>query len=207
MRSEPAGVLLAALTLVACTGESAPDRAAPSPTVAPGPLTPSEPTPTRTATAPPSLPDSCADLVSVVDVGAALGRAPLGRTTYLFAGPLPESGRTGRVTCGYGVRGGRAPLVEVSLIGYRDAAVAAERVALTVAGAQEDGDRVSRQRVGGYDGALLADRQDTSLVLAADRRTLVVTLRRGAVPPTAERSALGEIAVAVLDRLATAAPA
>src|SRR3954468_22951975 len=107
-----------------CSGGSHHDsRLLPAKTPPPRPSTGGPPA-TDPAAVPPPPP-----LVTDDDVAHALGRAPGGTDTYVRAAPLPQIGRTGRVTCGFGARanpdGSKAPpVVEASLMTYTDAATA-----------------------------------------------------------------------------------
>jgi hypothetical protein len=187
-------VVMVVLALAGCSApaeEPAARGRAPSPTVAPAPTPAGAPSPTPLA-----FPQSCAELVPTAAVLAAVARPLPGPPTYLYAGPLPDVGRTSRVTCGYG--GGDPPAVEVSRIGYVDAATAAGRIDRTVADANAQGERVSPQPVAGGDGWVLAGPERTTLVTARDASTVVVSVRRGVVPATAVPSVLDEVATAVL---------
>ena len=70
-----------------------------------------------------------------------------GTTTYLLGEPEPGVGRTGRVTCGYGVTpatataGASDPLLEVTVATYVDAASASDRLAVAGDAGQAAGAR------------------------------------------------------------------
>lgn len=234
----PLAVPLAALLLTACSG-GGPDAAggdgtsaAPTgeATSAATATATASPEPTAAPTGEPSpgvqLPSSCGELVGTAGILEALARPLPGEVSYLYAGPLPESGRTGRVTCGYGIGGAAspaddvtpgqdpvagpdddAPALEVSLIAYEDAASAAERIEVTVRAAQASGSEVAPQPVGERQGFLLRGDERDTLVLADADRTVVVAVRRGLVPEGAVRPALIGIAQAVLAANPAAQPA
>lgn len=171
-------------------------------TSAPAPTPTPTPTPSPTASpASTELPGSCTELIPTTAVVDAVARPLPGGVRFVSVGPVESSGRTGRTTCGYGApEGGGEPAVQVSLNGYVDAQTAQERIQLTVTRSQADGSSVVPQPVGDRSGYVLQGADGASFVVADGTRTLVVTLRRGVVPQPATRSALGEIAAAVLDR-------
>jgi hypothetical protein len=163
------------------------------------------PAATPTATAPsavtvPAFPDDCAALVPAADVAAVLAVPVADDTTFVFADELPEIGRIARVTCGYGVGTGRGPgpAVEITVNDYESPEAAQSRIDITLQAAQERGNEVSEQGVGTYEGWVIADRRDVSLVVDAGARTLVVTMKRGLVEESAEPVVLTQIAAQAL---------
>lgn len=157
---------------------------------------------TNTTKAPPrgaSVPRECIDVVSPTAVLDAVGVALPGGTSYVFADDFPESDRTARITCGYGVQR-RGAALELAVSGYTGAAAAREQVDATVAAARDD-QRVRALPVLDRPGYLLSDREDTSYVVQDGARTVVATLRRGVVPDPAVRVALLELVTAVLGDL------
>lgn len=81
-----------------------------------------------------ALPKTCSSILSDQDLTSAFGSAQVGDTSYGNYAPLPTIGRTGRVTCGFGIsvdQSGNAgqPIVTVSVITYDQASRAIERVA------------------------------------------------------------------------------
>jgi hypothetical protein len=85
------------------------------------------------------LPKSCSAILSDTDLATAFGSPQTGDTSYGAFAPLPKIGRTGRVTCGYGIGidpSGRAsaPSLTVSVITYDTAATATTRVASNISG-------------------------------------------------------------------------
>ena len=132
----------------------------------------------------PLLPKGCPALLPLSVVEQALGVSLLGEVTYLRAAPVPQSGRTGRVTCGYGTPTASAsgtaapsaagsPLVQASYITYVDAKTAATRVALTV---QTDGASagINKVTVDGKPASVLIGKSWNELVMADGSRTIVV---------------------------------
>lgn len=201
----PTGAVLLAVGLVLAGGCTSVDSGADtSPTETQ--RTPSQtPRPSRTANntttkAPPraaAVPRECIDVVSPTAVLDAVGVALPGGTSYVFADDFPESDRTARITCGYGVQRRRGAALELAVSGYTGAAAARDQVDATVAAARED-QRVRALPVLDRPGYLLSDREDTSYVVQDGARTVVATLRRGVVPDPAVRVALLELVTAVL---------
>lgn len=80
------------------------------------------------------LPKSCSKILSDTDLTSAFGSPQVGDTSYGNYAPLPNIGRTGRVTCGFDISidqfGHPGPAgVIVSIITYNTAANAVSRVA------------------------------------------------------------------------------
>ena len=136
--------------------------------------------------------------------------------TYLKAAAVPKSGRTGRVTCGYGTStalpsgivgvpgpspsasGSEASAqVTVSYITYIDAATAQSRVQTTV---EADGASavVSDAKVNGKPAQILLGAKTTELVMADGARTVVVVLAPSLVSADKAPTALSAIAAAML---------
>ena len=81
-----------------------------------------------------ALPKTCSSILSDQDLTSAFGSPQVGDTSYGNFAPLPTIGRTGRVTCGFGIfvdQSGNSgqPVVTVSVITYDQASRAIERVA------------------------------------------------------------------------------
>jgi len=179
---------LAPLALSACTSHgkqaSEPPPSSFTPAAAP---TPSVPAPSS-ASPEVVLPNGCTQLLPLGVVQQALGVGLIGGVTYLRAAAVPQSGRTGRVTCGYGTpmsspaASGESPtptgkpLVEVSYITYVDAKTAAGRVALTV---QNDGatSTIHKVTVAGKPASVLTGKEWNELLMADGARTLVVVVQ------------------------------
>ena len=199
------GILLLALApvLAACTSaDDGADDAARELLFSPGPTDEAASTPASTddvAVGLPPFPEDCTGLVATSDV-VAIVAAPLpGDTTFVFADALPDIGRTARVTCGYGTSTGESaePVVEITVNEYETDEAAQERIDLTLQAVAEGGNSVTEQPVGSYDGWIIGDGEDVSLVVDAGVRTLVVNVDRGLVSEDAEP--------VVLDRLASEA--
>lgn len=189
--------LATVVVLAGCSSEETePDAAtellfSPEPTAsAPATAEPTaEPAPTLGA-----LPDDCGGVIATADVVRIVGAPLPGETTYVFADALPDIGRTGRVTCGYG-DDGDGPKVEVTVNDYESEQAAEDRIDVTLQAASERGNEVRDQSIGTYQGYVLADDDDASIVVDAGPRTVVVTLQRDLVSAEAE--------VVVLERLAS----
>ncbi|SDU75177.1 hypothetical protein SAMN04488563_4908 [Jiangella alkaliphila] len=165
--------------------------------------------PTASPTSTTGVPEECGDLASAGDVAQILQVPMQGETIRVYNDEfLPDSGRTGRLTCSYGVPEapeGQTPPptpppvpLEIAVSGYTDAETAAGRIDPTVDDAQAAGALVTAQTVAGRDGFLLSDAEDVSFVVADDVRTYVITLRHGVVAAAAEPVVLVNLAAHVL---------
>lgn len=200
--------LLGILGLVAgCTGFAgeAPPAAVPAtstPTSAPT-STPSA-APTTTAAPTYQLPATCAGLFTLVQLDDALGARLPGSSTYVVGAPEPAIGRTGRVTCGFGVTpatataGASDPLLEVSVFTYTDGTAAADRVAAITAAQEGQGVPGAPATVPGAQAVLFTTPADTTLVATVAERTVSLTLVPGLLDAAGTRTALEQLAVTAL---------
>lgn len=185
------------LVLSGCTtsGSDEPDAAEellfspdPTETAAAEPTPTPDPTPTL-----PALQNDCEGVVRTSDVVAVVGTPLPGETTFLFADALPDIGRTGRVTCGYGDEG-EGPAVEITVNDYESADAAGDRVDVTLDAAAERGRTITDQPVGPYDGFVSAGEDATSIIVDAGTRTVVITIGGGLVTEAAEPVVLERLA-------------
>lgn len=233
-----AGVAVA-LGATACTSKAKPILPAPvvsqsssaAPTVAPTPTVVAAASGSPSVSASPSgpvLPAGCSQLLPLGTLERILGFGILGTVNYLKAAPVPQSGRTGRVTCTYGTAPGAAaptapsptatptgakptttpaavPLVQVSYITYTDASTAAGRVQTTI---EADGASaaVSNVSVSGKPAFVLIGPTSSELVMSDGARTVVVELSPTLVTSDKAPAALEAIAAAML-RFGTPPPA
>ena len=169
----------------------------------------------------------CSQLLPLGTLESILGFGILGQVNYLKAAPVPQSGRTGRVTCTYGTAPGAAaptaptvptptpskgakpttgpkptasapaPLVQVSYITYTDASTAAGRVQTTI---EADGATatVSNVSVSGKPAYILIGATSSELVMSDLARTIVVELSPALVTSDKAPAALEGIAAAML---------
>jgi len=195
--------LVGLLGLAGCTGfaGSAPPAA--------GPTTP---TTTATTTAAPSttaapayeLPATCAGLLTASQLDAALGARLPGTSTYVVGAPEPGIGRTGRVTCGFGVTpatdtaGASDPLLEVSVFTYTDAPAATDRLEVLIQSRQAQGVAAGAATVPGAQAVLFAGPADTTLVAVLADRTVALTLVPGLLDAAGTRTALEALAADAL---------
>ena len=168
-------------TAVGCSGGGGPDPvAAPSGTSAPAGATSAAATPSASAT--PELPDGCESLLPFTDLDQALGRPLFGQTRAIAGQAQPSIGRTGRLTCHYGLpeTGRGTPPVEVGVSTYVDAASAQDRVGATVAAIRTGGGASSQASVtvAGLPATVIGNRSSFTAVLAKGDRTVVVTVQR-----------------------------
>jgi hypothetical protein len=222
-----AGVAVA-VGATACTSKAKPILPAPvvspsstAPTVAPTPTVAAASASTSVSASPsaPVLPAGCSQLLPLGTLEGILGFGILGQVNYLKAAPVPQSGRTGRVTCTYGTAPGvvaptaptatptstgakpttpaAVPLVQVSYITYTDASTAAGRVQTTV---QADGASaaVSNVSVSGKAAYILIGPTSSELVMSDLARTIVVELSPTLVTSDKAPAALEAIAAAML---------
>jgi hypothetical protein len=173
-------VVTAALVAAAgCTSDSSSPAAAPSPSSATA--TSASPSAPASASAA-ALPSGCESLLPFTDMDQALGRPLFGQTRAVTGAAQPNIGRTGRLTCQYGLPdGGRGtPPVEVGVSTYVDAASASERVAATVAAIRTGGGASSQSSVtvAGLPATVVGNRSSFTAVLAQEARTIVVTVQR-----------------------------
>jgi hypothetical protein len=156
------------------------------------------PTPTVTPEATlPALANDCRGVIRTEDLVTIVAVPLPGETTFVFADALPDIGRTGRVTCGYGDEGD-GPKVEVTINDYESEQAAADRIDVTLQAATERGNEITPQAVGPYDGYVIGDSDDVSIVVDAGTRTVVVTMNRGLVGDAAEVVVLERLAATVL---------
>jgi hypothetical protein len=196
VRAAAAGVALLSLAglAAACTsGGSDQAGAAPS-SSAPAASSAATPTPTPT----PNLPGGCDQLLPFTDLDQALGRPLFGQSRYIVGVAQPSIGRTGRVTCQFGLQpNGRGPApLEVGVSTYKDADSATERVAATVAALRATATSQRSATVAGQQAVLIGTKTDNNLVVAQGDRTVAVTIAR-----TLHVSSLDKAAVGVAERV------
>jgi hypothetical protein len=108
------------------------------------------------------LPKSCSKILQDTDLTAAFGSPQVGDTSYGSYAPLPNIGRTGRVTCGFVIgidqfgRPGPAG-VTVSVITYNTAANAVHRVASNVNDTVAKGATAQPVLVNGHPATILVE--------------------------------------------------
>lgn len=155
-----------------------------------------------TTTAAPAfeLPATCADLLTVAQVTDGLGVRLPGTTSFVLGQPKPDIGRTGRVTCGYGVTaatdtaGESDPLLEVSVFVYSDPQAAADRAQAVQGSREAQGVRVDPATVPGADALLFSSPDDTTLIATVAERTYALTLVPGLLDPPGTQAALQTLA-------------
>jgi hypothetical protein len=148
------------------------------------------------------VPRRCGDMVATSAVLDAVGVPVQGSTSYVYAGPVPSSGRTARITCGYGAEPGPdgqpAPKVTLTINGYEDAANVRRRLDITVAEAQQQGQQVQALDLEGRPGYVLRNAHDVSYIVGDGSRTIVVTMVLGLVPAENEQAVLTKLASAMV---------
>jgi hypothetical protein len=186
---------IAALAAACSSGGSARSQAGATQTAAPTPTgSAAAPTPTPT----PNLPGGCDQMLPFTDLDHALGRPLFGPSRYVLGVAEPSIGRTGRVTCQFGLQPngrGAAPL-EVGVSTYKDADSANERVAATVAALRSTATSQRSATVAGQQAVLIGTKKDNNLVVAQGDRTVAVTIAR-----TLHVASLDKAAVGVAERV------
>ena len=169
---------VAALTAACTSGGSDQSQAGASQTAAAPTATSSATSPTPTPT--PNLPAGCDQLLPFTDLDQALGRPLFGQSRYVVGVAEPKIGRTGRVTCQFGLAAnGRGPaLLEVGVSTYKDADSATDRIAATVAALRANATSQKTASVAGQDATMIGTKTDYNLVVAQGDRTFAVTLSR-----------------------------
>ena len=143
------------------------------------------PSATSSATSPtpsptPNLPAGCDQMLPFTDLDQALGRPLFGASRDVVGVAEPSIGRTGRVTCQFGLQpNGRGPApLEVGVSTYKDADSASERVAATVAALRATATSQRGATVAGQQAVLIGTKTDDNLVVAQGNRTVAVTIAR-----------------------------
>ena len=186
--------LVGAVVLVGCTGSPEAADVVAAPSSAPPPSTSA---PATTSAAPVyELPDGCSGLLSLRQIDQALGTALPGQTTYTIGTAQPEIGRTGRITCGFGVvpatedAAAADPLMELSVFTYTDAQAAADRVDSTVDAQQAQGVRYDEAVVPGASAVLLTGPEAATLIATVGSRTYSLSLVPGILDAAGTQPAL-----------------
>lgn len=160
------------------------------------------------------LPETCAGLLSLDAIDAGLGVRISGITQYVVGVAEPEIGRTGRVTCSYGVipnpDGTFTPaLVQASVFTYKSDEAAADRIDTVVSQSRNAGDRTQEVPVGPYPGVVLITVTEATLVVPVGDRTYSITVAPGLVPDEGLNAALASLAESAInggDPVPTATP-
>lgn len=192
-----AAAVAAVIALAGCTGQSKPGpttfvtvtAGAGASGAASRPVT----TPSKRATPTPSvvamrkLPGTCDSLLPLGSIVNALGHKVPGRTAFVVGQPDSATGRVTYLNCRYGLsRKQPSPGVEIGVNLYRTAAKAAGRIQPTVDDYTQHGARAAQVQVEGLPATVLVGGAGAgygpTIVLSAGQRTVVVTLRRAAVP-------------------------
>lgn len=195
--------LVGMLGTAGCSGFAGPAPAA-APSSSAAPSTSAAPPAGAPTTPAYEVPATCSDLLTTTEVQEVLGVRLPGTTTYLLGEPEPGVGRTGRVTCGYGVTpatataGASDPLLEVTVATYVDPASASARLAVAGDAGQAAGAVVGTAVVGGIEAVLVSGPADTTLVAVVAARTYVLTLVPGLLDAAGTRAALEALTAAAV---------
>jgi hypothetical protein len=109
-----------------------------------------------------NLPKTCSAILTEANLQTAFGSPQSGDNTYGSYAPLPSIGRTGRVTCGFGIgidEMGNAtnPAVTVSVITYTTAQEALTRLNATIGTSVGRGSTSQPASVGGHPATILVE--------------------------------------------------
>lgn len=159
----------------------------------------------QTASAAPFvLPETCSALLSLDAIDAGLGVRISGTTNYVVGIPEPGIGRTGRVTCSYGVipnadGTSSAPLVQASVFTYDSVDSAIDRVEIVVSQGRNAGSRTEDVPVGEYAGMIIISVTEATLVVAVQDRNYAITLAPGLVTEDLLSSAMASLAESAIN--------
>jgi len=159
-----------------CSGDG--DEPAAPPTSAPA-ASGSSGSASASATRAAELPTGCDSMLPFTDLDQALGRPLFGQTVFTKGVAQPSIGRTGRVTCGYGMPRGRGtPPVEVGVSTYTDVESATRRVEATISQLRSTGATQAAATVSGLPATVLGTGTSFTVVLTQGSRTIAVTVQR-----------------------------
>lgn len=150
------------------------------------------------------LPETCSGLLTLEAIDAGLGFRITGTTQYVVGLPEPGIGRTGRVTCSYGVIPAAdgtsgAPLVQASVFTYDSAESALDRVEAVVGQGRAAGNRSEDVPVGDYPAVVLVSVTEATLVVAVQDRNYAITLAPGLVSDDELAQAMASLAQSAIN--------
>lgn len=154
------------------------------------------------------LPGACDSLLPRPEVEQTLGVTFTGKSAYVVGVPEKNIGRLAYLNCRYGLGAGAkaTPAVEVGISLYSSPAQAQKRLTGTIGDYQDHGATPSSTTVDGHDATLLVgtDRgyDIPLLVLAADQRTVAVSVVTSLLPTAKREPAMVKLAALALDRTA-----
>ena len=193
--------LVGLVVLVGCSGGTDEPVAAPVTSSAPPPTTSA---PATTAAPVYELPDGCSGLLTLRQIDDALGTPLPGETRFTVGTAEPGIGRTGRITCGFGVlpasedAGAGDPLLQLSVFTYTDDQAAADRVDATVDAQQSQGVRFDEAVVPGASAVLLTGPEEATLIATVGSRTYSLSVVPGILDPAGTQPALQQLMGEVL---------
>jgi len=108
------------------------------------------------------LPKTCSAILTETNLQTAFGSPQSGDNNYGAYAPLPSIGRTGRVTCGFGIGidqmgNSTDPAVTVSVITYTTAQEAMTRLSSTIGSSVGRGSTSQPASVGGHPATILVE--------------------------------------------------
>lgn len=176
----------------------------------PSVTTSTAPSPTRTGpTARTTLNGTCETRMPVSAVMAALGRSVAGETSFVVGTAEPDIGRIGYLNCRYGLptAGDTAPTIEIGVSLYTSPDKAQDRIPATVDDYRAHGAQTSDATVAGHDATILTGATGSgytapTIVLAADQRTVAVSIAASATTAATRTADLTRLAEFALQRTA-----
>jgi hypothetical protein len=174
------GLVLVVLLGAGCSGNDDPPAAAGSAPPASSASGSPSGSASPSASAAPDLPTGCDSLLPFTDLDRALGRPLFGQTVFTKGVAQPSIGRTGRITCGYGVpNGGRGvPPLEVGVSTYKDVESANDRVQATITQLRKIGASQGTATASGLPATVLGTGTSFTVLVAQGSRTIAVTMQR-----------------------------
>lgn len=150
------------------------------------------------------LPDNCSGLLTLDAIDEALGVRITGTTEYIVGQPEPGIGRTGRVTCSFGVipnpdGPSSPPLVQASVFTYDTVEAALGRVETVVSQGRNAGNVVEGVPLGDFAGALIISVNESTLVVAVEDRNYAITLAPGLVTDDRLVEAMSSLALSAIN--------
>jgi hypothetical protein len=188
--------LVGLLVLAGCSSGTDEPVAAPVTSTAPPPTSAAPTTPAAPVY---ELPTGCSGLLTLRQIDAALGTPLPGETRFTVGTAEPDIGRTGRITCGFGVvpasddAGAGDPLLQLSVFTYTDEQAAADRVDATVDAQQAQGVRFDDAVVPGASAVLLTGPDEATLVATVGSRTYSLSLVPGILDEAGTQPALQQL--------------
>jgi len=188
--------LLLVVAVAAAAGCSRPPP--PTPPIVPTIATPSIASESPVPPAAPVLPANCGAMVPGDQLDVVLGLPVSATVSVIFGEAIPGIGRTGRITCRYGVPAAGTYPLDITLNSYSTPQQAVDRVTVTVTAAEQRGVGSSTVPAGGVDGRYLPFPEGGLVVASAGVYSVAVTMSPTLLPPPLVSARAAAIAGIVL---------